>query len=462
MKQVILALALGVTSAQQAGTIVAETHPALSVSECDSSGCTSSSSSITVDSNWRWLEDGGVNCFTGNEWNATDCPQTEDGASQCAQECNLEGATYETSYGITTEDDSLTLDFVTKSGNLTNVGSRTYLMNGDDKYKMFNLKNREFYFEVDVSNLPCGLNGALYFVEMSEDGGMSAYDGNNAGAKYGTGYCDAQCPHDLKFINGAANVVDWVPSDTDPNAGTGHYGTCCIELDIWEANSISQAYTPHTCSVQGQTQCEGSECGDIDDNNPESRYEGVCDKDGCDLNPYRFGITDFYGPGSDFTIDTTQKIGVLTTFVTADNSDNTDLVSIQRTYYQNNQPISSPEIIIGDTTYNGITDEFCAAERALFNESHNGFKDNGGMKAMGDALDRGVVLVMSLWDDHYADMLWLDSNYPTDEDPATHPGVARGSCSTDSGTPDDVETNSPDSNVVFSNIKWGPIGSTQQ
>jgi len=23
---------------------------------------------------------------------------------------------------------------------------------------------------------------------------------------YGTGYCDAQCPHDLKWINGVANV----------------------------------------------------------------------------------------------------------------------------------------------------------------------------------------------------------------------------------------------------------------
>ena len=37
---------------------------------------------------------------------------------------------------------------------------------------------------------------------MDEDGGMSKYSGNKAGAKYGTGYCDAQCPRDLKFING--------------------------------------------------------------------------------------------------------------------------------------------------------------------------------------------------------------------------------------------------------------------
>jgi len=38
----------------------------------------------------------------------------------------------------------------------------------EDKYnyKMFKLKNREFTFTVDESSLPCGLNGALYFVEM--------------------------------------------------------------------------------------------------------------------------------------------------------------------------------------------------------------------------------------------------------------------------------------------------------
>ena len=40
---------------------------------------------------------------------------------------------------------------------------------------------------------------------------MSANPGNKAGAEFGTGYCDAQCPHDIKFINGEANVIDWEP-----------------------------------------------------------------------------------------------------------------------------------------------------------------------------------------------------------------------------------------------------------
>ena len=125
----------------------------------------------------------------------------------------------------------------------------------------FQLLNKEFTFDVDVSNLPCGLNGALYFVEMDADGGKS-YSTNECGAKYGTGYCDAQCPHDLKWINGEANCEGWKPSDNDKNAGIGHYGSCCAEMDIWEANSITQAFTTHPCSSNGAYRCEGTECGD--------------------------------------------------------------------------------------------------------------------------------------------------------------------------------------------------------
>jgi cellulose 1,4-beta-cellobiosidase len=370
----------------------------------------------------------------------------------------------------------LKLDFVTTTDNakklrkglgseetMTNVGSRNYLMSdNEDKYEMFYLKNREFTFDVDDSNLGCGLNGALYFVEMSEDGGKAQYETNDAGAKYGTGYCDAQCPHDIKFINGEANNIDWVPSDTDPNAGTGHYGTCCTEMDIWEANSISTAYTPHTCSVVGQTRCEGKECGDIDDSNPESRYQGVCDKDGCDLNTYRYGIEDFFGPGSEFTLDASKPMTVVTQFVTKDGTDSGDLSEIRRFYIQDDKKIETPQITLdsvngGQKTYDSITDEFCADSRYAFNETHNGFNDNGGMKGMGDALDRGMVLVMSIWDDHYAHMLWLDSTYPVD---STKRGDKRGTCSTDSGDPADIEVNVPNSTVTFSNIRFGPIGTT--
>ena len=40
---------------------------------------------------------------------------------------------------------------------------------------------------------------------------------------------------------------EWQSSDNDVNAGKGFYGSCCYELDIWEANSMSSAYTNHPC-----------------------------------------------------------------------------------------------------------------------------------------------------------------------------------------------------------------------
>jgi cellulose 1,4-beta-cellobiosidase len=157
-----------------------------------------------LDSNWRWLHGTGgfTNCYTGNKWDATLCPSN----TACAANCALEGADYSSVYGITTSGNSLRLNFVTK-GSGTNVGSRTYLMaaGSTTTYQTFNLLNAEFTFTVDVSSLPCGLNGALYFSQMEADGGLSKNPGNKAGAKYGTGYCDAQCPRDLKFINGAVS-----------------------------------------------------------------------------------------------------------------------------------------------------------------------------------------------------------------------------------------------------------------
>eukprot|EP00957_Ditylum_brightwellii_P113147 8628904-Ditylum_brightwellii.AAC.1 len=83
--------------------------------------------------------------------------------------------------------------------------------------------------------------------------------------------------------------------------GAGKYGSCCAEMDIWEANSMATAYTPHPCDINGQLKCEGIDCGD---NSEGERYEGVCDKDGCDINPYRMGNPDFYGRGPQYAINT--------------------------------------------------------------------------------------------------------------------------------------------------------------
>jgi cellulose 1,4-beta-cellobiosidase len=82
-------LALG----QQVGTNTAETHPPLSFSTCTAGGsCTSQSASIVLDSNWRWthITNGFTNCYTGNTWNTSICPD----GNTCAQNCAVDGADY--------------------------------------------------------------------------------------------------------------------------------------------------------------------------------------------------------------------------------------------------------------------------------------------------------------------------------------------------------------------------------
>lgn len=450
-KALLFSSILTAVQAQKVGTQQAEDHPSLTWQTCNSGGsCTTVNGEVVIDANWRWLHtvDGYTNCYTGNDWDTSICTSNE----VCAEQCALDGAQYSSTYGITTSGSSLRLNFVTQSQQ-KNIGSRLYLMDDEDTYTMFHLLNREFTFDVDVSELPCGLNGAVYFVSMDADGGVSRYPTNEAGAKYGTGYCDSQCPRDLKFINGQANVEGWEPSATNPNAGVGGHGSCCAEMDIWEANSISTAYTPHPCDTPGQTICSGDSCGGTYSGD---RYGGTCDPDGCDFNPYRQGNKTFYGPG--MTIDTNSPLTLVTQFITADGTDTGALSEIKRFYVQNGKTIPNSESTWSGNTGNSITTPFCESQKELFGDQDS-FSAHGGLAGMGAALEQGMVLVLSLWDDSYANMLWLDSNYPVDADPS-QPGIARGTCPTSSGKPDEVEAQHPNAYVVYSNIKFGPIGST--
>jgi cellulose 1,4-beta-cellobiosidase len=377
----------------------------------------------------------------------------------------LEGVTkqkYKDTYGVEQLENGVKLNFVTNHQHGANIGSRLYLMENDDKYKMFYLKNREFAIEVDVSNLFCGMNGAMYFVEMDEYGGKGI-NKNQAGAKYGTGYCDAQCPHDIKFISGEANNVNWTPNPNDlsNNMGAGKYGSCCAEMDIWEANSMATAYTPHPCdSGITQYRCEGTECGD---NASGERYDGVCDKDGCDINPFRMGNPNFYGRGDQYEINTLKPMTLVTQFITDDGTDSGDLVEIKRFYVQDGKVIHSPASTIlqpaGLTDSDTITDKFCEDKKNLFGDV-NDYLEKGGTKGMGDSLDRGQVMVLSLWDDVEVNMLWLDSAYPLDKD-RSEPGVVRGECPGGiSSTPTYVRENYPDGYVIFQSAAIGEIGST--
>lgn len=328
-----------------------------------------------------------------------------------------------------------------------NVGSRSYMLNNANEYEMFMLLGQEFTFTVDVSQLPCGVNGALYFVAMDKTGNKEGL--NNAGAAFGTGYCDAQCPHDIKFIEGTANSEGWNSSGS--STGSGKFGSCCPEMDIWEANKISSAFTAHPCTEKSITKCTGIQCGDAD-----KRYQGICDKDGCDLNPFRVQVEDFYGAGK--TIDTTKPVTVVTQFL-ADEAG--DLKEIRRKFVQNGKVYDHPKSKLDklhDLQFDSITDNMCAEAKTLFGDQ-NDFKAKGALKQMGESLKDGMVLVMSLWDDAAAHMLWLDSTFPTTKTEKGS-GGPRGECPTTSGDPNYIHQHYPHSSVSYSDIRIGDIDST--
>jgi len=450
VKTGVVALAgLAVASAQQAGTVSEEDGPSVTLRECTKKrGCRSRTTTATLDANWRWLHEasGYRNCYTStNEWDPTFCPDP----ATCAQNCALEGVTaeqYSKTYGINSSAGGLELKFATTMVYGANYGSRVYLLQGS-KYKQFKLLNREFALDVDVSKLPCGLNGAVYFVEMDRKGG-----GSQAGAKFGTGYCDAQCPHDVKYIEGEVNMLDWRGKEGTP---LGRYGSCCAEMDIWEANSRAAAFTPHPCKLKGPRRCEDTDCGD-----GEERYDGICDKDGCDWNDGRLRNEDFYGPGPSYAVDTTRPFTVVTQFLTDDGTDDGDLVEIRRFYVQDGHVVpNSNATILGSEAGDSVTDSFCSAQKSAFDDLDD-TAAKGGLRQMGKALGRGMTLVLSLWDDSAVNMLWLDSKYPATADPAT-PGVVRGPCpGGESSTPAYIRQHFADASVKFTNLAVGEIGST--
>ena len=96
------------------------------------------------------------------------------GQANCAVEgIELEKG-YKETYGISTSGTDLEVQLVMPG----NVGSRLYLLENETTYQLFKLNNREFTFDVDASLLPCGVNGAVYFVQMDGDGGLARYPGN--------------------------------------------------------------------------------------------------------------------------------------------------------------------------------------------------------------------------------------------------------------------------------------------
>ncbi|KAF7324293.1 Glucanase [Mycena sanguinolenta] len=142
------------------------------------------------------------------------------------------------------------------------------------------------------------------------------------------------------------------------------------------------------------------------------------------------------------TVDTTQPFTVVTQFITNDNTATGTLSQINRIYVQNGKVIqnSFTDIAGISPAVNAISDNFCNQQKTAVGDI-NSFEQRGDWKTAGTALEKGMVLALSLWDDYAANMLWLDSDYPLDAS-ASPLGVARGTWyKANSGVPVTVEAN---------------------
>jgi cellulase len=193
----VLPLLCAATTAQKIGTNVPEVHPKLQTQFCTTSGgCVTRQTSLVTDALARPFHLTGDPSVSCNPLNQTICPD----AATCAKNCELEGVEYG-SLGVMTSGTAVTLrQYLFDGTQFKSVSPRLYLLAEDDKnYQLLKLVNQELSYDVDVSQLGCGMNGALYLSEMDASGSRS--DLNPAGAQYGTGYCDAQC-FNTTFING--------------------------------------------------------------------------------------------------------------------------------------------------------------------------------------------------------------------------------------------------------------------
>lgn len=225
-------------------------------------------------------------------------------------------------------------------------------------------------------------------------------------------------------------------------------GVCCNELDIWEANARATQFAPHTCNQTGLYLCDPAS-GACDKG-------GVCDKSGCGMNPYKMGHPDYYG--LEDVVDTTRPFTVVTQFHAAaaegGNGNGTSsesqgrpavLTSYTRLYVQDDVVIEMPAVEVngGGPPQTAMDDASCAASNATE------YLRLGGAAEMGRSLDRGMVLIFSLWWDPSTYMAWLDQTSSN-----------AGPCNATEGMPSVIAQTQPDTQVTFRNVRWGEMGST--
>jgi len=208
---------------------------------------------------------------------------------------------------------------VSASGSQITIGKgpRFYLANscassfGPTVFSAVKVLGGSITFTVDISKIGCGENAAFYLLSMPA---------SSAGSN-GDYYCDANCVG----------------------------GSCCTEMDLFEANRHAIQITPHHCT---------------------SATSG-CDAGGCARNTQ--SISKGFGPDSTFTINSASPFTVKISF--------------------NGNPLTSITSVISQSS-KSIT------------LTHDGGCGSGYLSAVGTMLGQGMVPTWSFWS---GSMGWLDS-----------------------------------------------------
>ncbi|KAI8607546.1 concanavalin A-like lectin/glucanase domain-containing protein [Chytriomyces sp. MP71] len=185
------------------------------------------------------------------------------------------------------------INFTAQKSSLTTGYGRFYIINEQgDGYHPFFLKNRQISFTVDVSNVPCMTDAALYVSSFDPVAKLADPGDFDYRASPPTGgYCDAQ----------------------------GFDGSACMEMDIFEGNSAATQVTTHTCSQRT--------CNSFD----------ACDHAGCGVNSRHMPQI-----GPDGTVVSTRlAFKVLTRFELDNGTVGGDLVRIVQTLRQGNRIVQS-------------------------------------------------------------------------------------------------------------------------
>lgn len=223
------------------------------------------------------------------------------------------------------------------------------------EYRRFELLDRAIAFDVDLSNIGCGCNAAVYLVDM------------RAPEKDGAGYCDIQ----------------------------GVDASACLEVDLLEGNIKAIQTTVHTTEGHGLT-----------DN---------CNQDGCVGSIGSSAATaHLYGPGvAQPGIDSSRPFTVTATFTDDGEMSTYDVVLSQEPTPQDLR-IDTTAVELGSSSGGGSLGRsvhFFDSENAAGSHAPDGLAEVpiADRVRMADALRGGLVLVLSLWSgEHANDMSWLD------------------------------------------------------